>query len=1133
MSKRKTILAFKAIGLFIWLGCCYTAHGIGAGRLGDRSVPGKPGGKSDSAQLAAILDVADRKIERQEWDSAKAILFLAKMSEKATGYPELYIRSCNQLGSIYYYLLAFDSSLIYLDSAAHYADRHLPADHKAIALNHNHRGNTLQALNRYGEAGNYYRKSLNIRLRIFGLENKFTSASYAALGSLHYRQRNSDSAEYYLQTALTIMKAVLLPGHLQFSTLYNNLGLVDKSRGRYKESYAHFENALLIAHRHFGDWHPESARIYFNMATTATRMAHYDQALELFDKAIRIRSDFFGADHSSVAEVYVNQAILYETIGDFAQAYTCYQYALPPFLKQYGPDHYYIAIVYNNLGLNLESRGAYERALEYYQRSMKIYQKIFDKPHPNMAICYDNIGKLYALQRNWEQAFKYYWSALEIILETQGPDHPNTALTYFSLADVFLDSGDYQQALVYYHRSMDIEKKTTGMDHPKIALTFRKLGELYFARNMPDSGHFFLDSALAINQRFFGPVHLEAGIIHRLRGDHYAAANLSDSALACYRRSWQAMVSPPNGKDPSMDNILFKYQVHQTLLGQAAVWLQKYQSDRSNKGFLEEALQTYRTDLQLLTAINKSYQRERTKLTLGEEIRKVSGYAIGTALELFALTGDRRYHWESLQMAEQSKANSLLGMIHDLEARQYAGIPDSILEAEREIHIRLAHYETQLAERMTSAKGSDMDFPDELNNKVIDLRWQRDTVIRRLEKEHPDYHTLKYADREMDWTKLQKQLLESQTVIIEYFHTEKELYAFVLDQQDLSVLRIPIRIPLEEKVRQLDRSIKKYSVKNFMTASYALYRQLIEPIAAQTGQKEHWIIIPDGPLNYVPFEALCKPGLPETAQHDISAQRYLIRDHRVSYHYSMALLEKTQSKKKADKASFIGFAPVFEQPDVTTDERPVFQPNDTLAMNDLTLRSINASLLSSLPYSREEVETIAGLFRAADLESYTYIHEKANEETFKKMAGQYSYVHLATHGIINESQPKLSSLIFYPANTTAPEDGALFTAEAYNLNLDAELVVLSSCESGIGQLINGEGMMSVSRGFLYAGARNVIYSLWPVTDRYTSRLMSDCYRYILEGNSCSAALRQAKLNMIDHAETAFPQKWAGLVLLGR
>jgi CHAT domain-containing protein len=187
-----------------------------------------------------------------------------------------------------------------------------------------------------------------------------------------------------------------------------------------------------------------------------------------------------------------------------------------------------------------------------------------------------------------------------------------------------------------------------------------------------------------------------------------------------------------------------------------------------------------------------------------------------------------------------------------------------------------------------------------------------------------------------------------------------------------------------------------------------------------------------------------------------------------------------------------------------------------------------------LPGTEEELRSIIGLFAARKKTALGFFHSQATEKLFKSRAMQeYSMIHLATHSLTDEANPKLSGFLFSPRdNDRDGEDGILYTGETYGLSLDCSLLVLSSCESGTGRLVEGEGLLALTRGLFYSGARNIVYSLWKVEDRATGQLMVNLYQNILRGDSFAAGLKQAKLAFIADPFKAFPKYWAGFILLG-
>jgi CHAT domain-containing protein len=300
------------------------------------------------------------------------------------------------------------------------------------------------------------------------------------------------------------------------------------------------------------------------------------------------------------------------------------------------------------------------------------------------------------------------------------------------------------------------------------------------------------------------------------------------------------------------------------------------------------------------------------------------------------------------------------------------------------------------------------------------------------------------------------------------------------------------------------------------------------------------VIIPDGPLYYLPFEVLIsgdrRPASGNTARIDFRQLPYLVNRFEISYALSGMLFCEAQSAtevKRGAPLSFVGFAPVTEEShgNVT---RSGMSGGSTGREPGVFVPALDRSRFSVLPHSESEVRGIAEDFIAAGKIGTYIAGSGATKADFAAHAARYSIVHIATHCFIDEDHPSASTLLFAPGPEPSPGgDNLLYAGETYNLRLNADLVTLSSCESGVGRLVRGEGLMAMTRGFFYAGARNVVCSLWKVYDNHADQLMRGFYRHVLEGREFSSALREAKLAMIRNRITAHPFKWAGFTLIGQ
>mgnify|MGYP006300745133 FL=1 len=320
-----------------------------------------------------------------------------------------------------------------------------------------------------------------------------------------------------------------------------------------------------------------------------------------------------------------------------------------------------------------------------------------------------------------------------------------------------------------------------------------------------------------------------------------------------------------------------------------------------------------------------------------------------------------------------------------------------------------------------------------------------------------------------------------------------------------------------EATDALGEGLRQKDYQRYASHAHALYQKIVGKfLTSAASDIRRLIIIPDGHLGYIPFEALLSKAPPEqAAYHQLN---YLIKDYTLAYQYSASLLLTQESMKEAPpsfETAFMGYAPAFDR-----------QRNPLLATRSAADAQL-VSELQDLPYAREEVSGIASLMNG---EAYTA--GEATESRFKERAAKGQFLHLASHTLINDQEPLYSRLVFSPDESSA-EDGLLHTYELYGMNIPAEMVALSAFNTGLGKIKAGEGIISLARGFMYAGVSNVLMSLWAVSDRSTAQLMQLFYEALADGEPKAEALRAAKLAYLAQADanTAAPYYWSGFVLV--
>jgi CHAT domain-containing protein len=658
---------------------------------------------------------------------------------------------------------------------------------------------------------------------------------------------------------------------------------------------------------------------------------------------------------------------------------------------------------------------------------------------------------------------------------------------------------NFDRALEYYNKALLLHNNLPEPNRPQRAATLKGIGDVYMHLNeIPISLQYYQQSIIALVPEF------------------------TDSSI--YSNPTESSIS--NSKD-----------LIEILSAKAAAF-EKYYSGKSHAlRDLQATLVTYECAANLLNVLRKKITTEGSKLFLEEQRYSLHQNAIRVSMRLFKTTKDRRYVESTFYLAENSKANVLLDGLHDSEAKQFSGIPDSIIEKERALKIDLAYNETQLQKENDKKEARDSTKITLLQDKCFILNNEAQRLSALLENEYPRYYELKYKNNTATIGEIQS-AIDERTGVIESSLGQHLLTTFIITKSSFDVLTIPTPPNFNKLASTFYKAIKTVDEKNYVRTGINLYDLLIRPLERKLYGKNRLVIIPDGVLYYIPFEALIANTPRQRDQTvDFTRLEYLLKSFEISYSYSSSFyLNRLQQKDSttSNALSFVGFAPVFRD----TDSNGIFHSNNalTLEKDSAVLRSItvDGKRFSELKYSEREVSLVAEDFQKKGKPGTSFLYDNASEENFKLNVGKYSCIHIATHGYINEEHPQLSMLLFsQPQHSSTTEDGVLYASEMYNLSLNADLLVLSSCQSGLGKYVKGEGIIAMTRGFFYSGAHNIIFSLWKVYDKQTNELMTEFYDHVLEGETFSSALRKSKLRLIADRSTAFPSKWSGFILVGK
>ncbi len=934
---------------------------------------------------------------------------------------------------------------------------------------------------RYNEAISDFQKAAPIYRRT-GLWTK----NITCLDLMADCYRRTGEFEKALEVGIEALETVqkkLGTNTLNEAKVLNTVGIIHDYKGDYKKALAYHQRSIQIKEQHLGKYHVDLAGSYNNLGVIYFYLGDYEQALNAYNQVVTIQQAAPAESVTSLGRTYNNIGMIHTLNGDYSLALQYFEKALPMILEELGEDHPGVASPYNSIGVTYYYKKDFEQALHYQNEALKLKRKHFDETHPSMVLSYNNLGLIYG------------------------------------------NMGDHALALDNFKKSLAIQKRTLGEIHANISMTFRFIGEVHFNAHQYDKALQAYENALSLREQIFGEKHPEVAEsyndvakINLLRGNTEAALENSQKAVVANVIDFQDL-SPDS--TPPLRNYLKQNFLLTSLKLKAQAFEKKFRTN-NNIGYLKKSLSTFKQCDTLIGQISKDRLQYKDKLAFGNTSTKVYEMAVAVCIALYEIDRDRRFLDQAYHFTEKSKAGVLRQALSDHAAKSFGLVPDSLLAFEKQLKVDRGYYQTKIRSHKTKEQNSKPEEIKTWESKLFDLNRSYDSMVLSLEKNYPEYHQLKYKNDIVDISAITGLLDNQHEALIEYFLSDSVLYVFTVTQNDYHVATAPLTQNFDTLIQELRSSIsvrggsnKKAKTSDFATTAHRLYQQLFSPISSVLSDKIHKItIIPHGNLSLIPFELL----LSNQSSSKVTNYRelpYLLKDYQISYAYSGTLWSKKHQRKKQWEHQFAGYAPSYQT---------------SLLAKSKALETYGnyRDEIGNLAHTNEEVHNAAAFFPGP-----TFTGEIATESLFKKEGGKHQILHLAMHAIVDEENPLQSKLIF-TQNEDSLEDGFLYAYELFDMELGAELAVLSACNTGYGKLAKGEGVMSLGRAFAYAGCPSIVMSLWPAQDQATANIMAYFYEGLSAGYSKDKALREAKLKYLKNAEDLFahPFYWAGFVMQG-
>lgn len=871
------------------------------------------------------------------------------------------------------------------------------------------------------------------------------------------------------------------------------------------------------------------------------------------------------------AQALTNLGEVHYAFSNLDQSLECYEKALP--LWEHLGDLRGQGQTLMNFGITQSLLRDPIKSNDYLQKALTAWRQINDRR--SEALTLTVLGTNYTRTGEWQKANDVFYQALESF-QASG-DRFGLARAYNCLAFLNSETGQQQAALDLYKQSLPlwvaIGRRTAE------AGTRRLLGQIYLDRGETDQAHGFLTKALQLARELKDPLmqgyvlmslgranemrlrtsealsnynealnlfkqggdRLREGVILNSIGYIYANLGQTRRALNHFNQSLRLAraVNKPT-------------EVSSTLYNLARVEFKNGNSSQA-RARIEEALRI--SEMQRTKASS-----QELRSSYFATVHKQYEFYVDLLIQLSKSQPADSLEGLALEVSERARARSLLDSLNEAQANIQAEVDPGLLDQEISLRNKLNE---KAAQQMQLSKGESAPEAVTLKKEMNELTAEYERVLVQIKHSNPRYAALTQP-KPLTVREIQQQILDDNSLLLEYMLGDERSFVWVVGRSEISTFELPPRAQIDEAARELhklltvnqpvpgdsfeQRQARVNDANIKLPKTLASFSQIVlAPVAHKLGSKR-LIIVPDESLQYIPFQALTIPAATKnslevgSASAETSEQLPLIFCHEIVYEPSasaLALVLADPLQRNLAPNGLAVFAnPVFEKDDprVTSSVQSLSVDSESAAKVKEAFRDIGFAegKIPALPASREEADSIMATTPwGTGLKALGFDANRANIN--KPGLAQYRIVHFATHGFVDYEHPELSGLVLSLVDQNGnPQDGFLRMHDVYNLKLSANLVVLSACNTGLGKDVKGEGLIGLTRGFMYAGAGSVVASLWKVDDEATAELMKRFYEGMFHrGLTPAAALREAQIWMWHQKRWRSPYYWAAFVIQGQ
>lgn len=860
-------------------------------------------------------------------------------------------------------------------------------------------------------------------------------------------------------------------------------GQIKSRLGDYKEAEEYFRKAISYPSNVKMD-SSFTGKVYNDIGNLCLRKRDLDGAIKYFNNSIPLLKE-----QSDKNITKGNIAIIYNEIGNYSRAISILNEVIDDEIKITNEKSATLKNHYLNIGRCYSDIFDSYKALEYFEKALDLYAS--NRTHPAVAKILNNIGIVYLDTKDYEKSRLYFDSAMALNAKLFAKNYEDFAYIFNNVGASYMEQRDYVKALDYYNKALS--KNIVNADSFMIIRSYNKIGRVRMLEEKYDEALIFFNKAVTLGALYKSNSEIEISneyiaSIHATRKNYIEAIKSVNAAIGSLIPTFKPKTLY---EFPDNSSLFVSYTLLE-LITNKAFYIKMLADEKKQIQLYTSALAAHESAVSFLDKLDDAYSDDRSKINLRKDFLTLFEEAIAISYDLYKKTKDDKYLEKAFYFSEKNKATRLRQAILHQYALRFSGIPDSLIAKETDLRSMVNHYQQSLLE-----DGGQTN--EETQEKLFNLKNQHARLIEIFKQEYPKFYDLKYKSDVASVEDIRKQLLDDKSAMIKYFSGHSAYYAFVVTKDSLKIHKLVAPGNIDALSESMLQAIKGQDFKSYGYNAFQLYNNLIKPLSLPQAVNR-LVIVPDGKLYYIPFEGLIKK-LPADPV-NVKSLAYLIRDYSVQYHVSATLMvENLSHKYLRPEKKFAAFAPIEFNPMLKI---PALFGSEAEAKD--AAKNMNGDCL---------------------------VRNQATESTFKNTAGSYAILHLATHAVIDDYDPLKSKLLFSAA-TDSVNDGVLHNYELYNLQLQADLVTLSACNTGAGKLEEGEGVMSLARAFMYAGSQSLLMSLWPASDNASQLVMKFFYEELANGKSKAEALQKAKIRYLDQADelSADPFLWTNFVLVG-